>query len=218
MRKVRQAGWPAAGSSATANATLTASPSPTAKVISASQAKALVDAAMLAPNGLALIGGPNKAEETKPTVEQPHHVCTWRRLPRRVLAGHNTKWLVDATVVHQIAVAYESAEAADVVVETRNALGTCKTYDNGTYVVTEVGAVKVPTYPGAHEVLGYCQKITFHKDKRVLVNCEALLTHKGGYLISAVTVYADTRKEAEQQLTFVGAVAAEKLAKLPSSP
>jgi len=163
------------------------------------------------------LGGTNNSQKTESNTTQPASVCGYPREPRYVLAGNKTTWYVDGDVVTQTVSVFQTPGAAVLLEESRQGASYCKARTEGDFTVDNHTEVKLPSYPGAADEYGWCDRAT-GKDKRVLMICHAQVTQKAGYVVVDMMVATNTVDHASALVIGAGSLAAERIAKLPSVP
>ena len=195
----------------------TGAPSPTARpTIAKEQAADLAKAAALDSNGATILGA-GKADKVESVEVQPTGVCGIAREPRTVVAGVRTTWNLDNALAVQVVSVYQHQDAPVVLADSRRDSRNCYTQTYSNVVMDSHVEITLPTYPGAADVFGYCDRLTFTKGKSVNYSCDVLLTHANGYIVTDVSVQGLTLDGVKASATLFGSLAAERLAKIPTS-
>ena len=164
---------PASSTGATSTPSATARPS-----ITEDQAATLLAAATFDAKSVANLG---QAEPAQSTPAQPDPLCGLSREPRNVLAGYSTRVAFDEnTVAIQLVAVYQHPDASAVMANTRSDSHTCYPANVGSGTLDNHSEFAVPTYPGAAEEFGYCDRYTRTSDKSVAYICHALQSHGNG--------------------------------------
>jgi hypothetical protein len=177
----------------------------------------LVDKAMIASGGLALLGGPAKATADEAITSPASLPCDFTSSEAGVqVAGHKRSWVGNGFIVYEYVHGLARPDAAKVLAEAANAVTACKDYDRtaSNFTVLNLGVAKLPSYPRVAGVFGYCEKVTYISDKTVAFRCAAIITHVSGHLVVTVDAYDTDRTAALNTLTLVGSLAAETVAKV----